>query len=236
MLAINFVVILWASLSRPLHDGIGQLYVGDCDTVDTMSLWMHLLINGLSAILLGASNYTMQCLASPTRSECDTAHARGEWLGIGIDGMHNLKRISWKRSTVWVLLGLSSIPIHLLFNSAVFKTLDGTHHNMAVVNAAFSRKPDLSGDIKKAVQDQGFPQTSRAASQSLEFIQNMQSIYATDEAQFDVLSPSDCVSTYGMQFVTGYSDLLLMTADEDLQDNRTVFFTSFLSRSNQDSW
>lgn len=92
VLVINFVLVVWASLSHSLHDGIGRLYVGDCDTVDTWSLWLHLLVNVLSSTLLGASNYTMQCLASPTRSECDTAHVRGEWLDIGVGGVHNL---SW---------------------------------------------------------------------------------------------------------------------------------------------
>lgn len=236
VLILNFILALWASLTHPLHDGIGRLYVGDCDTVDTLSLSIHVLINGLSSILLGASNYTMQCLVSPTRSECDTAHARGEWLDIGIGGVHNLKRISWKRSIVWLLLGLSSVPVHLLFNSTIFKTLDGTLHSMAVVNTAFFDKPDLSVDVEETVRNQGFPLTSRAASQSLDFVQDIQQTYSTDKAQFDLLSASDCVSTYGLQYMTGHSDVLLVTADDGAQDNQTVFFTSFLSRAQSNSW
>lgn len=107
---------------------------------------------------------------------------------------------------------------------------------MALVKTAFFDKSDLSGDIEETVRDQGFPLTSRAASQSLDFVQHMQYTYATDEAHFDVLSTSDCVSTYGTQFVTGHSDVLLVAANDDGQNNRSVLFTSFLSRSESDSW
>lgn len=68
----------------------------------------------------------MQCLIVPTRKECDAAHARGDWLDIGIPSFRHLSRIQWPRRIAWALLGLSSIPIHFLYNSAVFKELNNT--------------------------------------------------------------------------------------------------------------
>jgi hypothetical protein len=73
-----------------------------------------LLINALSTILLSASNYTMQCLSAPTRSEVDDAHSTGKWLDIGVPSVRNLGRIARKRVILWWLLGASSLPLHLL--------------------------------------------------------------------------------------------------------------------------
>jgi len=79
----------------------------------------------------------MQILSSPTRSECDKAHVRRDWLDIGVNGLQNLTRISWQRRILWTLLGISSVPIHLLFNSAVFKTFDANNSFRAVVTTDF---------------------------------------------------------------------------------------------------
>ncbi|KAF2035731.1 hypothetical protein EK21DRAFT_53760, partial [Setomelanomma holmii] len=72
-------------------------------------------------ILLGCCiNYTMQVLSSPTRKDIDRAHAGHEHLDIGVLSVRNLSRISRKRLCLFILMGLSSIPIHLFYNSAVF--------------------------------------------------------------------------------------------------------------------
>lgn len=77
----------------------------------------------------------MQCLVAPTRKECDTAHARGDWLGIGVPGVRNLfrNRINWKRRAAWALLALSSIPIHFLYNSAIFEELSNNSNFLTIL-------------------------------------------------------------------------------------------------------
>jgi hypothetical protein len=94
----------------------GVLFDGDCDRVKRLNTGLHLGINILSTILLAGSNYTMQCLSAPTRSEIDSAHNRkpGVYLDIGVPGIRNLGYISRRRVILWVALGLSSLPLHLL--------------------------------------------------------------------------------------------------------------------------
>lgn len=137
ILVTNLALTIWASSRYPLSDGFGIMYEGDCDVVDSRGLWLHVLVNGLSSILLSGSNYTMQCLTSPTRWECDYAHARGDWLNIGVAGVRNLTRISWQRQVFCFLLAVSSIPIHLLYNVAVFKTLGANSYTLIVANSGF---------------------------------------------------------------------------------------------------
>jgi hypothetical protein len=109
---INLVVTIWGS--RHNKAGGNVLYEGDCNRVDRLNTELHLLINLLSTVLLSASNYSMQCLSAPTRKDIDKAHGARIWLDIGVPSIHNLRRISKKRALLWALLGLSSLPLHLL--------------------------------------------------------------------------------------------------------------------------
>ena len=56
----------------------------------------------------------MQCLTAPTRADIDRAHEKNAWLDIGILSLKNLHYIGYQRLTLWTVLGLSSIPLHLL--------------------------------------------------------------------------------------------------------------------------
>ena len=91
--------------------------------MSNLGFWGHMAINILSTALLGASNYTMQCLSAPTRTEIDQAHAKGVWLDVGIPSLRNLWNKATHRRWIWWALILSTIPLHLLWNSAVFITL-----------------------------------------------------------------------------------------------------------------
>ena len=81
---------------------------------------VHILINILSTVLLGASNVAMQCLAAPTRAELDKAHEKGTWMHIGVFGLRNVRFMSWGRILLCVVLALSSVPLHLVYNSVVY--------------------------------------------------------------------------------------------------------------------
>jgi hypothetical protein len=147
---INFVVTIWGSISRRS----GVLFEGDCDRVEFLNTALHVLINVLSTILLSGSNYCMQCLSAPTRSEVDTAHAEGKWLDIGIPSLRNVKHLGRKRTILWVVLAITSLPLHLLwvlqcshialpltiatsYNSAVFGSLSSNDYFAFTVSQSF---------------------------------------------------------------------------------------------------
>lgn len=93
---------------------IGTLYMGKCDVAQKFSLWFHLLIDVLSTLLLGASNYAMQLLCSPTRKDVDEAHRRGISLDIGISSIRNLRHVGRKKAIMCWMLGFCSTCLHLL--------------------------------------------------------------------------------------------------------------------------
>ena len=77
VLVMNAIFTIWAVLSFGAQNGLGTLHDGSCKRITTLTFWAHLAINVLSTLLLGASNYSMQCLSSPTRNEIDKAHGKG---------------------------------------------------------------------------------------------------------------------------------------------------------------
>jgi hypothetical protein len=118
VLLINIILLLVSLFLRgsTIGDTSSQriLYEGSCDKAKRGNVALHFAINALSTIILASSSYCMQCLAAPTREEVDNAHSTERWLDIGVPGFRNLRYIGKKRATLWALLGISSLPLHLL--------------------------------------------------------------------------------------------------------------------------
>lgn len=134
VLILNVSMTAWAASSNISMDaGIGTLQHGSCKRISNIGSWVHLVINALSTLLLGASNYTMQCLGSPSRTEIDEAHKKGSWLDVGVPSMGNLWKTATYRKILWWGLAVSTIPLHLLWNSAVFTSLSSYEYKAWVV-------------------------------------------------------------------------------------------------------
>ena len=144
VLIINLILTIWAISTFGVQNGLGTLQDGSCKRTATLTFWVHLAINVLSTLLLGASNYSMQCLSSPTRREIDKAHGKGVWLNIGVPSVRNLRHLSIARVTLWWLLAISSL--HLLYNSAVFSTLCSNQYNAFLVSSEFLNGARFSVD------------------------------------------------------------------------------------------
>ncbi|RMY99326.1 hypothetical protein D0862_07171 [Hortaea werneckii] len=217
VLLLNLILTIYAGVRYPHHGGLGIAFEGKSSTVNSWATWLHVLINGLSSILLSASNYTMQCLCSPTRKEVDQAHARGDWLDIGVPSVRNIWRIDWRRSVLWWLLALSAIPIHLLYNSAIFKSLAANEYYMLVINEHFLQGK-ISGNWSESL---GLSTTSLIEAEAVQRMFTENRAYMND-AMVHNLTNNDCMQAYGSSFVSDYLSLLAITS---AQANYTVFHT-----------
>lgn len=104
----------WAAGLSTESAGIRVLHRGNCKTSKNMLTSTHVVINALSTLLLGTSNYCMHIVSAPSRRDIDKMHARKKVLDIGLNSVSNTFKLGWNRRVVWVLLGLSSIPLHLM--------------------------------------------------------------------------------------------------------------------------
>ena len=110
---LNLVATV-AATANSSRGSNGKIFQGNCNKAAHVNLGLHFLINVMSTLLLAASNYGMQCLSAPTRSEVDKAHRRRARLDIGVMGFRNTRWVHWGRGWAWFLLGISSMPLHLL--------------------------------------------------------------------------------------------------------------------------
>ena len=137
VLLVNIILTVVVDTKYGISDGFATLQDGDCNKTKRLDLWLHLLINALSTLLLGASNYSMQCLSAPTRQALDAAHRRNIWMDIGVPSVRNILRTSWPRKLLWCLLVMSSIPLHLIYNSVIFASTPISEWNAFGVTSDF---------------------------------------------------------------------------------------------------
>lgn len=201
VLVMNLIFTIWAVSNSGVKDGLGTLQDGSCKRTTTLTFWIHLAINVLSTLLLGASNYSMQCLSSPTRSEIDKAHGQGVWLDIGVPSVRNLRRLSTTRIVLWWLLAVSSIPLHLLYNSAVFSSLGIYRYNAFLVSSEFLDGAPFDLSI--------FPKDSIAYG-NISGVANVLQEYQKNQTSLVELENKKCVETYTAPMFST-SDLLLVS-------------------------
>ena len=194
---INLVLTVWA-LSRYgfKKGGIGTIQEGSCKMTKRLSLWLHLIINILSTLLLGASNYTMQCLASPTREEVDRAHRQNKWLDIGVPSIRNLTRISSDRKILWWLLVISGVPLHLLYNSVVFSTISFQVYSVYVAS------PDLVS--QKALNWSGAVEAYGNEVLAPGYLRNI--------STWEQLDNAACIRAYAQPFVSARGDIVAISS------------------------
>lgn len=114
------------------------LFRGKCSTSNNLDLFLHFVINIFSTCVLASSNFFMQIVISPTRKEIDHAHRSLHSLEIGVSSFKNLGSLPWFKILAWAGLFLSSVPIHLLFNSAIYSIdYQGSDWHLTIATLSF---------------------------------------------------------------------------------------------------
>ena len=208
ILIINLALAIWIYADYPVKSGVATIYRGHCDKTKNVIIVLHLAICILSTLLLGASSYCIQVLTAPTRHEIDAAHARHKSLSIGVTGLDNLFYLDRKKSVLCFLLAVSSIPLHLLWNSAFLDTLSSNDYIYNAVTESF-----LAGspwNTSRILLD--LNQYPDEAQEMLDGYKNG-SLMRMDVA--------DCIKAYGVTFNSEYSHVLLVyaTANGPIRDD-----------------
>ncbi|KAF5375600.1 hypothetical protein D9757_008565 [Collybiopsis confluens] len=196
VLLANIFILIWSGVESG-GSAIGIVFQGDCDKVAQYSTGIHLVINVLSTMLLGASNYMMQTLCAPTRDDIDRAHEKGIWLDIGLQSIRNLRYINRVKRDLWIALAISSIPLHLLYNSSFFSTISASEYDVATATG-----PDLRSMTPNA--DGRYNWACEYPSDCPEYAT------ATELSQWDVLYPTECLHDYATDFVSARANVVLV--------------------------
>ncbi|KAL4815023.1 hypothetical protein BDW67DRAFT_176558 [Aspergillus spinulosporus] len=198
VLIFNLAMVCWASF-RHTDQAQSVLYSGNCDRTKELGTCVHLLINVLSTLLLSASNFCMQCLSAPTRKDIDRAHANNEWLDIGVHSIRNLRKIPRFRMLLWLSLVLTSVPLHLFYNSTVYSTISANTYDVYVGNSSFT---SLTPADVATVWVPLWNGTEHFASAPR---------LVRMAAELERLSPKDCISAYEVMFMSKYANVVLIS-------------------------
>ncbi|CUS15481.1 unnamed protein product [Tuber aestivum] len=220
---VGLTIYAVANAGYEMEGGTVMLYPGgSCDRSKTIGTWLHLGINVLSTLLLSSSNYTQQCLAAPTRSEIDSAHARRRWMDIGVPSVRNLFRIKLERTFLWIAIGLTSIPLHLLYNSAVYTSLTANSYAVAIV-ATNDAKPGGYLDMLDGLEDsQEFLKWRDGA-----LFRDVVERYINRARIYQYLVPSDCMERYNRDFVSDRSNLFLVVRNSSTSTYNATLLDMF---------
>ncbi|KIX96455.1 uncharacterized protein Z520_07721 [Fonsecaea multimorphosa CBS 102226] len=203
VLLVNVIITVYFAVSNGLHGGNSILYHGDCAETARLSTWSHIGINILSTILLSGSNNAQQYLSAPTRAELDRAHAAKEWLDIGIPSIRNLfsSKIGPYRRILWGFLALGSIPLHWVYNSAMFASLSAKEYSVLVVSPDFIDGTNTG--FVDPVAHVWNTDDVRATNESVAIIRKVMNT-------FERLDVSECVTAYAQQVVSSRRDLIVV--------------------------
>ncbi|RAH72637.1 uncharacterized protein BO66DRAFT_427106 [Aspergillus aculeatinus CBS 121060] len=153
ILAVNSIMLIVALIfayrqsSNHGQFQMVELFTGNCSLANRSATGIHVVINVLGTILLGASSYVMQCLGAPSRSDIDRAHARSRWLNIGTFSFRNFAIMSPKRKVLWGLLLLSSTPIHVIYNSVIYSSIAKLDSGSLLIPHDLSSNESLVNDV-----------------------------------------------------------------------------------------
>jgi hypothetical protein len=213
----NLVVTIYILCQGNTKSGYGTIYEGDCKKTRDFNVWVHLVVNVLSTLLLGASNYCMQVLSAPTRDELVRAHAKRLWLHIGIPSFRNLRYIARERAYMWLALLLSSLPLHLFFNSVAFTTLQANDYFVIPTTAAWmSGGPyETSGFSNITTNDTEIERVFLRLNETA--LLDFYAIDGGDEAKYNNISAENCFNAYNRQYLPKLGNVYIV------QDGPTVW-------------
>ncbi|KAJ5373602.1 hypothetical protein N7517_005608 [Penicillium concentricum] len=224
VLALNIILtVIAAGLAYSGNSGqifpFASLYMGKCSTSKNWTTGLHLLINILSTALLGASNYCMQCLAAPSREQVDKAHSQKTWIRIGVPNIMDLIRYqTGKRRILGSILLITSLPIHLIYNSAVYFSIGPTEYSVVAAQDKLIQEHGNSTEF-----EQCFTENVGIELQSFNA--------AIRDGSFNTLSKQECVDTFAQDYASGYGMIVLVTKDSMPQNESVAWIGTGNSQS-----
>jgi hypothetical protein len=133
-LTVAFTIVTIALIRRIMGPNMNLKIVpslvimdGNCSSLRIYNIIAHVILNAVGTVVLGASNYLQQICTSPTAKQVGHLLSTQGDIKFGSNMPVELfKRKGWKMKLFWVLLILTSIPVHVLINGVVGYEVNNT--------------------------------------------------------------------------------------------------------------
>ncbi|KAF3028958.1 hypothetical protein E8E15_009576 [Penicillium rubens] len=202
--------------------GYAPIHQGKCSVAKNSATGIHLVINILSTIMLGASNYCMQCLAAPSRSEVDEAHQKRAWLAIGTPDIAHLvfacagqEKVVGYNAAAYYLMQPQKYGVSVFHDIRALESLESTHLKLGY-GACFDKYTGMNAS-------------------------ELQHVIRYE--RYERLNKKDCIDRFAQDYLLGQKAVLVMTnislpSDVPLvyagSGNHALDFTSSTLRDNMD--
>lgn len=166
----------------------------------------------MGSIILASSNFFMQILLAPTRSDIDKAHARSRFAEIGVQSFRNLRVVPAVNIALWLLLAISSVPLRLVFNTCVLEARGSTKSLVIMAPKGFTEgAPYMSPGVGRA----GYWEATEEQNITLSHIQT-----SLLNSTWEKLSLSECWQRYNDSeaILTNYRHVVLVMNNQDESD------------------
>lgn len=209
LLAETIMLIVAVALDKggPSSTRDGIIYSGDCQITQRWRLAASVFVNIVATITIGSSNYMMQCFSAPTGSELRRAHDNGDFLRVGVSSPLNIEFVSRTKTAMWWLMGIMSVPIHLLFNSAFYPTLQANNYAIALFTSDYNNT-ELWDSCSDANEESSWSDLT------CQFYHN--------HTQYKQINSSTCIQRYSDPVLVQYSNVILVTSLSSTQRNETL--------------
>ncbi|CAG7928639.1 unnamed protein product [Penicillium olsonii] len=226
LLNVVFISVAGALATKyPEFEGSASskvMYDGPCTAVGWWNSALHAVINIISTCTLGASNYCMQTLVAPTREEIDASHAKRRWLNVGGQSIRNLSAISNARLGLWVVLCITAIPFHLLYNSFVSRSFTYNSYWSFVAPHDFITR-DVRNLTTPALQEcfkvqEHLVDPVNSFDEDTEYFDWNEVAVQITESRSIRLTAKECENVFGGRILPGYKGLILLTSNRSMSE------------------
>lgn len=213
-LLLNILVLIWAVAALPKVNGFAIVYTGSDEVVRRIDVAVKLIINIVSTAILLSSSRCTQYLCAPTRKDIDKAHCQGTWLDVGVRSWRNFAATrGWRMWTIIVLL-VSSIPIHIIYNSTVVATVAAQDFVAITVDSSFTTGHSWNTSTLLPLWNTSIlsPVYNRTAQEELELVaQELQRVVV--EKGLTKYGATECSYLYATEFQSRFGNLLIVSPD-----------------------
>lgn len=139
------------------------------------------------------------CCISYT-SEVDKAHEENNFLTIGVPSLRNLIYVARPRAILYALILFTSLPLHLLANSAIYSNLATSSYGMFQVDRHFI---DVSIEHMASQYFYRVFTYNGNSDNSVTFDWNTTTVLKDMLPQFERLENDECIRAYGSPILAG---------------------------------
>ncbi|CAZ83958.1 unnamed protein product [Tuber melanosporum] len=137
-------------------------------------------------------------------------------MDIGVPSVRNLLRIKRERTLLWLTIGITSIPLHLLYNSAVYNSIAANDFVITLVTSNYFEQAahsNMTEAFSLYYQElYNTPNRTRMMRDGeVELFSRVLEGYNTSPDGYEDLTPRDCAKLYNTDFMSSHRNLFLIT-------------------------